>query len=200
MPSSCPSPAGSAAARATQLFSSFDRRLHLSLGLLRHGHESERADPASRVLQGLPAAACNPPAKASCSMPFRRKNRARPDCLRHRGVARPGGRANPRRLHHRQLWLALDLLSQSAGGCLGLLSVLGHRSAIRRIYDEHGKRCRQNPVRFDTLGLCLLSHHDGLLGNLAEQRTGVGLVRRSFFRVQTLLILFVLCRLRPRLS
>ena len=32
---------------------------------------------------------------------------------------------------------------------------------------------------FDTLGLCLLARHDDFLGNLAQQRPGMGLVRRS---------------------
>ena len=42
-------------------------------------------------------------------------------------------------------------------------------------------KCANSNRRFDTLGLCLLSRHDDFLGSRAEQRTGVGLVRRSVF-------------------
>ena len=83
--------------------------------LMRNGHESEHAYRFAcpsrfgrrriATVQSRRVAGCVPEGKAGHGH----------DCVRRRGIARAGGRADARRLHHRQLRLALDLLSQCAG-------------------------------------------------------------------------------------
>ena len=77
--------------------------------------------------------------------------------FRHGGAARAGRRADARRLHHRQLRLALDLLSQRAGRSVAPIYVPRAWSTIRNIYKLNGPRARNRREPFDTLGLCLLS-------------------------------------------
>ena len=68
-----------------------------------------------RVLQGLAGGGLQPSARASARCVSAGEARRGADALRHRRAARAGRRADARRLHHRQLRLALDLLHQYPG-------------------------------------------------------------------------------------
>ena len=87
-----------------------------------------------RILQGLAGGGLQPiePGRC-CSMPFRRRSKARPMTIF--GIAAliaPGRRPDARRLPHRQLRLALDLLSNVPVGLFasGLLPRRGQRSGV----------------------------------------------------------------------
>ena len=70
---------------------------------------------AFRVLQGLAGGGLQPSSQGVLldAFPPEKQGQAH-DALRHRRAARAGRRPDARRLHHRQLRLALDLLSQRA--------------------------------------------------------------------------------------
>ena len=71
---------------------------------------------ASRVLQGLAGGGLQPSSQGVLLDAFpREKQGTAMTVIRHRGIARTGRRPDARWLHHRQLRLALDLLSQRAG-------------------------------------------------------------------------------------
>ena len=111
--SSCRSPAGSSARLGrAQLFPALDRRLHARLGAVRHGHEPRAADRVPRASgTGRRRIATLEPGRAARRVSAR-ETRRRDDAVRRRRAARAGRRADARRIHHRQLRLAVDLLPQ----------------------------------------------------------------------------------------
>jgi len=79
------------------------------------------------------------------------------------------------------LLLAMDLLSEHPRrhpGAWRLPMPWCDRSALSQAPDG---KTKSQPLHFDTLGLIPSGDHDGLLGNPAQQRSGVGLARRSIF-------------------
>ena len=71
---------------------------------------------ASRVLQGLAGGGLQPSSQGVLLDAFPRERQGTAmTAFGDRGIARTGGRTDARWLHHRQLRLALDLLSQRAG-------------------------------------------------------------------------------------
>ena len=95
----------------TEVLPDLDRGLHSRFSPVRNGDEPRNADRGPRAAgpRRRRVATLEPggaPRRISAG-----KARLRDDFIRHRRAACTGRRADARRLHHRQLWLALDLLS-----------------------------------------------------------------------------------------
>ena len=100
---------------APQLLPALDRGLHHRLGIVRNGDEPRATDP----LPGDPGAgrrrsSAVEPGSSPRQLSAREAGRGHDD-VRHRRPARAGRRPDARRLSHRQLQLALDLLHQHSG-------------------------------------------------------------------------------------
>ena len=165
-------------ARKAELFSDLDRGLHARFSPLRNGDEPRNADRGPRAARpGRRRVATVEPGRAARCVSAR-EARLGDDFVRHRRAACTGGRADARRLHHRQLWLALDLFHQYP-----------HRPP-RPVVLQHGRarpRLLKGPAICDAQEGRALRYnrslsaepHDDLLGDRAKQRTGMGLARRS---------------------
>jgi len=114
------------------------------------------------------------------------------DRLRNRRPPRPRRRPNARRIHHRQLRLALDLLSQSPCRPPRPLPLprAGHRSDYLK---AQRAQMRKSHDRFDALGLCLLSITMVSWEIMLSKGQEWDWLGDPFCRIQTLLVLFVLC-------
>ncbi len=101
------------------------------------------------------------------------------DNFRRGGAAGAGRRADARRIHHRQLRLAMDFLSESAGRIIRVAPLPNVRHRSRLSHRPAGRAAKaEERVRF---GRAVSARGgDGLLGNPAHQGAGVGLVWRSF--------------------
>src|SRR5262249_32670530 len=107
-----------------------------------------------------------------------RETRASDDGLWHGGASCAGRWADARGLYHRQIRLALDLLSECSNWPFGFFHVPrpGLRSGIS------ASRASQEPRSKAALryaGPGFASRNDGLLGSHAQQGARVGLDRRS---------------------
>jgi MFS transporter len=80
-----------------------------------------------RVMQGLAGGGLQPSSQSILldSFPPGEAGR-RPDPFWRRRIVCSCDRPDPRRLHHRRVFLALDLLHQPAGGRTGILPLLAH--------------------------------------------------------------------------
>ena len=136
---------------------------------------------AFRVLQGLAGGGLQPSSQGVLldAFPPEKQGTAH-DALRHRGAARARRRA-------RRSAATSPTTTAGAGSSISTCPSASSRFSCAAVWssdpDYLKARARRSSAgstsRFDTLGLCLLSADDGLLGNRAEQGAGVGLVRRS---------------------
>ena len=151
----------------------------LASALVRHGHQPQRADRLPRAARtGRRRVAAVEPGDLARRLSAGEAGRGH-DPVRHRGAARAGRRADARRLHHRQLRLALDLLPERAGRVVGPVRLPRGRGRSGVSAGRAEPSCAASTGGFDTLGLVPAERDHGLLGNRAEQGTGMGLVRRS---------------------
>ena len=105
----------------------------------------------------------------------------------------PGRRADARRLHHRQLRLALDLLPQRAGRPARAVSCAAPSWSIPDYLKAERADARRQRQPFDTLGLCLLSVTMVCWEIVLSKGQEWDWLGDPFCRVQTLLVLFVVC-------
>src|SRR5208282_6145953 len=111
------------AAGQAKLFPALDSRLYVGVRFVRNGWKPwfhNRMSSASGYGRGW-TATLEPGGAAGC-VPARETGSG-DDGLWHGCTSGAGGRADARRLYHRQLRLALDLLSKRAGRAAGLIHV-----------------------------------------------------------------------------
>ena len=135
-----------------------------------------------RVMQGLAGGGLQPSSQGVLLDAFPpEKQGAAMTHVRHRRPARAGRRADARRLHHRQLRLALDFLHQRAGRRCGLRRCATSSSTIPTTCKQERAELRKRPLNFDYIGLGLLAIAMVVLGNRcsARDRSGTGSAIRS---------------------
>src|SRR5579863_7809145 len=167
-----------AAAREAKLFSTLDRGVYLGVRLMRNGWKPHLYNRiARRAGRGWRRLATVEPGGSVRRLPAG-EARTGDDGLWDGGASCAGRRADARGLYHRQLRLALDLLSECSGRSLGFFHVPrpGHRSGI-----PAGRACQEprSEAALRYAGSLPANGDDGLLGGDAQQGTGVGLARRS---------------------
>ena len=170
-------------------FLGVDRRVYARLGAVRHGDELDADAIFFRVLQGLAGGGLQPSSQGCCSTVSAGEAGAGTDGVRRRGASGAGRWADARRLDHGQLRLAVDFLSQYAGGAVGLgdVQLSGGRSRLSQTRAAKMKK----PLNFDTIGLGLLELTMASWEIMLSKGQEWDWLGDPFWRIQTLLGLFV---------
>ena len=103
-----------------------------------------------RVLQGLAGGGLQPSSQGVLLDAFPvREARHCDDAVRPGGAVGAGRRSDPRRLDHRQLFVAMGVLHQRAGWPRGAWCVLCPAARSRTISPEQREELNKQPLRFD---------------------------------------------------